>query len=415
MFNKRSRLNYQPWGVIGIITPWNYPFSIPFSELVMALLAGNAVLFKAASATPGVGRLLETIFKQASLPEGLFNYVEMPGKEAGPAFINAGIDKLFFTGSTATGKTLMSLASERLMPLVLELGGADAAVICADADLDKAAFGVLWSGYSNAGQSCGGAQRILVDKRVYQAFLEKLCKQVAALRPGSDEDAGLGPMTPVKQKKLVDEQIRDCVKLGATIAAQSQPLSVKEGGPFAGKFMPAVVLTVPPELEKEKLFKMPIMAGEVFGPACIVLPFENDEEAVALANASSYGLTASVWSRNHGRARQLALRIRAGAVMLNDHLMSHGLAETPWGGPGDSGLGRSHGKPGFREMLRMQVIVDDVLPCTSRMLWWHPYSAKVYQGLRAVTRFLACGLGGKIKALPQVLYMVGRYWSKDKN
>ncbi|MDR2784503.1 MAG: aldehyde dehydrogenase family protein, partial [Treponema sp.] len=178
MFNKRSRLVYKPYGVVGIISPWNYPFAIPFSEVVMALLAGNAVILKVASGTPGVGRALEALFNAAELPAGLFNYVEMPGREAGPAFIRGGVDKLFFTGSSATGRELMALAAERLLPLVLELGGADAAIICEDADPDRAARGMLWAGFSNAGQSCGGVQRILVHEKIYRPFLEKFCALV---------------------------------------------------------------------------------------------------------------------------------------------------------------------------------------------------------------------------------------------
>ncbi|MDR1637152.1 MAG: aldehyde dehydrogenase family protein, partial [Treponema sp.] len=166
MFNKRSRLIYRPYGVIGIISPWNYPFAIPFSEAVMALLAGNAVFLKVASDTLAVGRLLKELF--SPLPPHVFNYFEMPGREAGPALIKAGVDKLCFTGSTAVGRELMSLAAPRLLPLVLELGGADAAIVREDADLDRAVAGIVWAGFSNAGQSCGGVQRVLVHQAVYR-------------------------------------------------------------------------------------------------------------------------------------------------------------------------------------------------------------------------------------------------------
>ena len=164
MFNKRSRLHRVPYGVVGVISPWNYPFSIPFSEVAMALLAGNGVLLKVASDSLAVGRALADLFSGAGLPEGLFAYVNLPGREAGDAFISGGIDKLFFTGSTEVGRELMGKAAARLLPVVLELGGNDAAVICADADLERAAAGIVWSGFSNAGQSCAGAQRILVHE-----------------------------------------------------------------------------------------------------------------------------------------------------------------------------------------------------------------------------------------------------------
>ncbi|MDR1930222.1 MAG: aldehyde dehydrogenase family protein, partial [Treponema sp.] len=325
MFNKRSRLIYKPYGVVGIISPWNYPFAIPLSEVVMALLAGNAVLLKTASLTPKVGRALEAVFTAAELPPHVFTYVELPGREAGPAFIGkdaSGVDKLFFTGSTVTGRELMSLAASRLLPLVLELGGADAAVVCEDADLDRAAAGILWAGYSNAGQSCGGVQRIVVLKSVYQPFKEKLSALVRGLR----RDIDMGAMTSLKQKETVRGQVEACLAGGAEILAQSEGASLDDQDLHA----PALLLG-------SVKSGMPIVDEEIFGPVAALIPAADDEEALRIANASSYGLTGSVWSRNRRRARALAARINAGAVMINDHLMSHGLAETPWGGFGDSG------------------------------------------------------------------------------
>ncbi|MDR2403207.1 MAG: aldehyde dehydrogenase family protein [Spirochaetaceae bacterium] len=400
MFNKRSRLVYQPWGVVGIISPWNYPFAIPFSEVFMALLAGNGVVLKVASDTLEVGRALAAVFAAADLPAGLFVHVEMPGKEAGPAFIEAGLDKLFFTGSSAVGRELMALAAPRLLPLVLELGGADAAIIRADADLDRAATGILWSGFSNAGQSCGGAQRILVRREVYEPFLAKLSALVRALRPGTGPDADLGPLISLRRKRIVEEQVAACCSRGAVIAAQSPVLTDDE------RFLSAMILT-------GVTGDMPVMTDEIFGPVVAVLPVGDDEEALSIANDSPYGLTASVWSRDRRRAKELAVRINAGAVMINDHLMSHGLAETPWGGFGASGLGKTHGEPGFREMLKVQVVVDDILPGVKRNLWWQPYSDAVFRGIRAITDLLAGPSPGKrLRAIPRVLKLFFRYWEK---
>jgi succinate-semialdehyde dehydrogenase/glutarate-semialdehyde dehydrogenase len=397
MFNKKSRLIYHPYGVVGIISPWNYPFAIPFSEVVMALLAGNAVILKTAAGTPETGRALASVFAAGDLPAGLFSYVEIPGKTAGPAFIEGGVDKLFFTGSTAVGRELMALASKRLLPLVLELGGADAAIIRADADLDRAAAGILWSGFSNAGQSCGGVQRVLVHRDVYGAFLEKLGGLVKKLRIGDD----MGPMISLRQKEAVRKAVSACLAGGARVAAQSAG-SLEDDSPFA----PALVLTdVKPD--------MPVMTDEIFGPVVAVVPAADDNEALGIANRSSYGLTGSVWSRDHRAAKRIAAGIHAGAVMINDHLMSHGLAETPWGGFGDSGIGRTHGEPGFREMLKVQVVVDDTLPGTKRNPWWHPYSEETYRGLRAIVDLMTGPtLGARLRAIPRVVKVFLRSWER---
>jgi len=403
MFNKKSRLEYKPYGVVGIISPWNYPFSIPFSEVVMALLAGNAVLLKTASNTPNVGRILEKVFAAAELPNGLFNYVEIPGKEAGPAFIGAadnpeaGVDKLFFTGSTAVGRELMALAAPRLLPLVLELGGADAAIIRKDADLDRAAAGMIWAAFSNAGQSCGGVQRIVVHKDIYSSFLEKFCALVRKLRQGID----LGPMINQKQKQTVRKQIESCLAQGAVIIAQSE-----------GAFLQDESLNVPAMVLTGARNGMPIIDEEVFGPAVAIISAEDDEDALDIANSSAYGLTGSVWSRSRRKARALAARVNAGAVMVNDHLMSHGLAETPWGGFGDSGLGRTHGESGFKEMVKVKVVVDDMLPGVKRDIFWQPYSEKVYAGLRSLVDFLAGSPLRRLAAIPRVLGIFLRYWGK---
>lgn len=401
LFNKRSRIQALPYGVVGIISPWNYPFSIPFSEVVMALLTGNGVVLKVASDTLEVGKALADLFMAAGLPPGLFGYVVLPGSQAGPAFLEARVDKLFFTGSTEVGRTLVALSAPTLTPLVLELGGNDAAYVRADADLERAANGILWSGFSNAGQSCGGAQRILVHETVYDRFFEALSRRVAALRvgPGDEWSNDMGAMTSAKQRKTVQEQIAACVAAGAKIAAQSQ-------APTEGNFLAAMVLTdVTPD--------MPVMNDEIFGPVVAVVRVKDDEEALRLANASPLGLTSSVWSRDHKTARRLARRIRAGAILINDHLMSHGLAETPWGGFGDSGIGRTHGEAGLAEMVRLQVVVDDLLPFASKNIWWHPYSEKVYTGLKALLQLLyGPGLGRRLGAIPRVLKIFFRYWER---
>lgn len=394
LLNKRSRIARVPFGVVGIISPWNYPFAIPFSEIIMALIAGNAVIFKAASETQAVGEALNKCIEAAELPEGVFNYLNLPGHVSGDAFLESGIDKFFFTGSVRVGMYLMKKASETLTPVSLELGGNDPMIVCEDADLRKAATGAVWAGFSNAGQSCGGVERIYVQKKVYDEFLKLLKKEIDNLRVGygDDFDTDIGAMTTARQMKTVQEHIQDALDKGAVIYAQSRC----NGNP-KGNFLPCTVLT-------NVNHDMMVMKDETFGPVVGVMPYDKIEEAIALANDSYLGLTASVWSKKHGEAMKIGRQIKSGAITINDHLMSHGLAETPWGGFKQSGIGRTHGEIGFAEMTQPQVIVNDIMPFVRKNFWWHPYSKKIYEGIKGVVLFLyGDKLGLKLKGVMSLL------------
>lgn len=392
--NKLARLVRVPYGVVGIISPWNYPFSIPFSEVVMALAAGNAVLLKVASQTQAVGRALERLMAAARLPPGVFTHLNLPGRQAGRAFLDAGVDKLFFTGSVAVGKRLMALASRTLTPLVLELGGNDPMLVCPDADLDRAAAGAVWAGLQNCGQSCGGVERIYVHRSIYGPFLDRLANRVKKLRVGYDIDyhMDLGAMTTVKQLEETRRQVAAAVDAGASIHARSP---APEGG--KGNFLPAMVLTGVDHT-------MDIMRLETFGPVLCVMPVKDMDEALRLANDCDLGLTASVWSRDWTRAGKLSRHIKAGVVTVNDHLMSHGLAQTPWGGFKRSGIGRTHGAAGMAEMTQLQCLVDDVMPGVKKNFWWHPHGPEVYGGLRGILDLLYA------KSLGQRLWGVKKLW-----
>jgi succinate-semialdehyde dehydrogenase/glutarate-semialdehyde dehydrogenase len=396
--NKISKIARVPFGVVAIISPWNYPFAIPFSEVVMGLLAGNAVLLKAATQTQMAGRALERAVAAANLPDGVFTYLNLPGRLAGDAILEAGVDKLFFTGSVPIGKQLMKKAADTLTPLVLELGGNDAMLVCADADLDRAAAGACWAGMQNAGQSCGGVERIYVHRDVYRTFVDKLAARVRALRVGPDRDfdVDMGAMTTQGQLDTVKRHVADALAKGATIYAQSP--SPTDG---KGTFHPAMVLT-------NVNHSMLCMRDETFGPIVGVMPVASMDEAIALANDSNLGLTGSVWSRNRKAAEEIARKVRAGVVTINDHLMSHGLSETPWGGFKESGIGRTHGQMGFDEMTQPQCIVHDYMPAVKKNMWWHPHGKAVYDGVRGIIDLLygkrvqrADGLGELVKLFPR--------------
>ncbi len=377
--NKVSWIDRVPWGVVGIISPWNYPFAIPFHEVVMALMAGNAVVLKVATQSQEVGGIIGEAMRAGGLPDGLFNLVNLPGHIAGDAFVGSGINKLFFTGSVAVGKGLMAKAAVRLLPLSLELGGNDAMIVCNDADLRRAAGGALWAGFSNCGQSCGGVERVFVEKGIYAAFTALLREKTAELRQGYDHDfnVDIGALGNREQLGKVKTYVQDALEKGAKITATSRQKELPENG----FFHPAMIL-------EDVTDSMMVMRREIFGPILAVRQVEDIEEAICRANDSYLGLAASVWTTNHEKGRSIASRLQAGTVMINDHLMSHGLPETPWGGFKESGIGRTHGRLGLEEMTQSRVIIDDIMPGVQKNMWWYPHGKEVYEGLKGVLNFL---------------------------
>ena len=401
--NKRSYIRHVPWGVVGIVSPWNYPLAIPFSEVVMALLAGNAVVLKVASETQMIGHALKQCFRDADLPDGVFSYINMPGRLAGDTLLAAGIDKLFFTGSVAVGKELMGKAAQTLTPVCLELGGNDAMLVCHDANLHRAVAGAVWAGLQNCGQSCGGVERIYVHRDVYQPFLDLLGEKVRALRVGVDTDyqVDLGTVTTRRQLDTIRQHVDEALAAGATLFAQSPyPENTQ------GLFYPATVLTDVDHSTR-------VMREETFGPVLAVMPVDDMQQAVRLANDSDLGLTGSVWSGSRRTARHLAEQVQAGVVTINDHLMSHGLPETPWGGFKQSGIGRTHGALGFAEMTQPQCIVDDLLGGTPRNLWWHPHGPNVYRGLAGLIDMLyARQFGRRLQGAARAMRLLPRVFRR---
>lgn len=375
-FNKRTVLQRRPVGVVGIISPWNYPLSIPFGEVVMGLMAGNAIMLKVAAATPLVGQAIDRILDAGSLPRGLFQQVVGSGGEVSKAFLENGIDKIFFTGSVDVGKQLMEQAAKTLTPLSLELGGNDPMLVFEDADLERAANGAAWAGYQNAGQSCGGVERVYVHDSVYNEFVELLARKTRALRHGVGQgfDVDMGSMTTRGQLNTVRRQVDEALAKGAKIVAQSQPV-----GPQDGYFYPATLMvdTTP---------DMTLVRDETFGPVIPVMRFSTEEEAIRLANDSHLALTSSIWTRDLERGKRIAAQLESGVTTINDHLYTHGLSEMPWGGWKHSGLGRTHGHEGLLEMTHAKAINWDILPA-KRNLWWYPFSQDTYEALVNAQRF----------------------------
>ncbi len=375
-FNKKNRLIRVPLGVVGIISPWNYPLSIPFGEVVMGLMAGNAILLKTAAVTTLIGKTIEKIVSAGGLPEGLFRLIVGSGSAVSTAFFENKIDKIFFTGSVPTGRVLMAQAAKTLTPLSLELGGKDPMIVLADADLERAANGAAWAGYQNAGQSCGGVERIYAHESIYQPFVDLLASKTRAMRhgPDNDFDVDMGSMTTADQLAVVKKHVDGAVKAGARIVAQSHNASHA-----AGFLYPATLMT-------EVNHSMELMREETFGPVLPVMKFRTIAEAIELANDSTMALTSSVWTKNLDEGRKIAEKLQSGVTTINDHLYTHGQSETPWGGWKDSGLGRTHSAMGLDEMTHAKLINWDIIP-SKRNIWWYPFDRETYRSMLAALYF----------------------------
>ena len=387
---KRGRLIREPYGVIGIISPWNYPFSIPASEALAALAAGNAVVLKPSEFTPWVARELESLLLAAGLPEHVFQVVAGDGA-TGAALVESEIDKLIFTGSVSTGRRIAAMAGSRLLPVVLELGGKDPMLVLDDADLDVASSAAVWGAFMNAGQTCLSVERCYVHRSRYPEFLKACAEKAGKLRvgPGTDAGSDIGPLIHEKQIGIVEAQVQDALAAGARIVTGGQRLP-KLGRNF---YAPTVLADVN--------HQMRIMREETFGPVLPVMPFDTDEEAVALANDSEYGLAASVWTGNRERGEGLADRLQAGTVMINDVISCYGISEAPHGGMKASGIGRTHGQSGLEEMVRMKYVDSDLIPGIKKV-WWYPYGKDFASGIEGFIGWqYARGRGGRIRGLFQ--------------
>ena len=400
--NKRSRVYRIPFGVIGIIAPWNYPLGIPMHEIVPALLAGNTVIFKTAPETQMVGRKIEEMIQAAGLPADVFIHLNIPGAIIGQILLEPEnhVDKLFFTGSVPIGKILMAKAAESLVPVSLELGGNDPMLVCPEAHLERAVNGAIWAGLQNSGQSCGGVERIYVHEAVYDRFIALLKQKVEALRqgPNTDHNVDIGAMCTERQIKTIRRQVDDALAKGATMLAQV-PIDPAHAH---ANFYPVTVLTGVDH-------RMELMREETFGPVLGVMKVADMEQALVLANDSSLGLTGSVWSSNTREAVALGRRIHAGVITINDHLLTHGMAETPWGGVKESGIGRSHGELGFDEMTQPQVVTTELLHFAKRNLFWHRYDAKLYEGLKGALDLLhGRGFGRRLRGFLRFVGLLPR-------
>jgi acyl-CoA reductase-like NAD-dependent aldehyde dehydrogenase len=374
LLHKRGWVRHEPLGVVAIVAPWNFPIGLPLSQAATALAAGNAVVVKPSELTPLTGALIEELFRRAGAPPGLVRVVQGPGPTVGDALVSHhGVGAVVFTGSTATGRTVARRAAERLCPVTLELGGKDPMLVLEDASLDRAVEGALWGAFANCGQVCSGIERIYVARPLAEAFVEELAARAAALRIGDGHLATteLGPLVTERQRTVVEDLVADAVEHGAIVVTGGNRPAVG----LPGWFHEPTVLVGEPRAAR-------LRSEEVFGPVVTVVSFDDEAEAVDLANDSPYALGASVWTRDRARGSALAARLTAGSVWLNDHAYSYGAAQAPWGGRGASGVGRTHGREGLLALSHVKYVDADA--GRIRPGWWYPYSDAVLDGFRGV-------------------------------
>ena len=373
MKTKKLVLSYRPMGVIGIITPWNFPFMLSLNPTVQALAAGNAVVLKPSEITPFVGLALAKLFADAGLPENVFQVVTGDGS-TGAALVDAGCDKISFTGSARTGRRIAEACGRALVPCTLELGGKDPMIVCDDADIERAARGAVWGAFTNSGQVCMSTERVYVVEKVASAFTERVVELTRELRQGpeTEGDVDLGAITSPAQLEIIEQHVADAVAKGARILTGG-----RRNPAWPGLFFEPTVLV-------DVNHEMAIMREETFGPCLPIQVVSDEEEALRLANDSCYGLQASVWTRDTWKGKRLANRIAAGGVVVDDCMVTYGISESPFGGVKESGIGRVNGELGLKSFCHVQSVVLPRMRGKSEPLWY-PYSTRT---LRLVKRAL---------------------------
>jgi acyl-CoA reductase-like NAD-dependent aldehyde dehydrogenase len=357
-------VRYAPLGVVGVIGPWNYPLTNSFGDCIPAMMAGNAVLLKPSEVTPLTSMLMGEGLRESGLPEDIYQVVPGYG-ETGAALIDE-VDFVMFTGSTATGKKVMQRAARTLTPVSLELGGKDPMIVCADADIERAANAAVHYSMQNAGQTCVSTERVYVEEPIYDEFVRLVTDKVGGLRqgvPGGPGSTDLGAVINPPQSDIVERHVKDAVDNGARVLVGGGRRD--ESGHF---FEPTVLVDVD--------HTMACMREETFGPTVPIMKVGDTEEAVRLANDSPYGLQASVWTRDAAKGERLARRIEAGSVTVNDAQVNYVALELPMGGWKESGLGTRHGADGIRKYTKKQSVLVTTFAPMKKDLHMMPYTRR---------------------------------------
>ncbi|MDQ4071488.1 MAG: aldehyde dehydrogenase family protein, partial [Actinomycetota bacterium] len=337
---------YRPFGVVGVIGPWNYPLVNNFGDAIPALMAGNTVVLKPSSLTPLTSLLIAEGLRESGLPDDVFLVATGSG-DTGSALVDFA-DFMHFTGSTEVGRKVMARAAETLTPVTLELGGKDPMIVCADADLERAANSALYYSMQNSGQACISVERVYVEEPVYEDFVSRVAAKARELRQGVPRGPGsveVGAVTHPEQAELIERHVRDAVEKGARVLVGGARKDVGDGT----FFQPTVLRDVDHSME--------IMTEETFGPTLPIMRVRDSEEAIRLANDSRYGLDSSVFTSDLEKGERLARRVQAGAACVNDCFINYLALEVPFGGMKESGIGGRHGPKGIQKYCRTQQIM----------------------------------------------------------
>jgi acyl-CoA reductase-like NAD-dependent aldehyde dehydrogenase len=361
---KKLAVRYEPAGTVGVIGPWNFPIVNGFGDCIPALMAGNSVILKPSEVTPLSSLLMSEMFADCGMPEGVFQVATGDGS-TGSALV-AAVDCVMFTGSTRTGRLVAQAAAERLIPCHLELGGKDPMIVCADADIEKAANAAAYFSMNNAGQVCISIERVYVEAPVHDAFVGRVTEIVKSLRqgvPGGPGSVDVGAVIFAPQLDIVEAHVRDAVAKGATVLTGGH--AHVEGGRF---YEPTVLVDVD--------HTMDIMREETFGPTIPIMKVDLVEDAVRLANDSPYGLQASVWTKDTARGERIARQLEVGAVCVNSAQLNYYALNLPMGGWKASGTSARHGAGGIRKYCRTQsLLVSGFGP--KRELYMFPYKRRI--------------------------------------
>lgn len=392
---RKSYYLFEPKGVVGVVSPWNYPLTLSAGPALSALAAGNAVVLKPSSQTTGSGLIVKEVLEQAGLPRDIIQVVTGNGSLTGQALVeHPGLDMIVFTGSTPVGREVNIKAASRLIPTIMELGGKDVSIVTRSADLDRAAHGIAWGAFTNSGQTCIGVEVALVDRSVFERFLEKLVALTGSLKSG-DRAGEVGSMTMASQLEVVEDQVEDALKKGARILTGGSRDPARPG------------LFYPPTILVDTTPEMKVRSEETFGPLLPVVPYDTLEEALALANRPPYGLSGSVFTGDLAEGRRLARGLDAGSVNINDLLITYANPSLPFGGNKESGVGRYHGEMGLRAFTNIKSITEFSGRWKKEPYWYPLPRGFDRAALAALPAFFSRRpgrrLAGAVKALAEIV------------